>query len=586
MMVTSLTRVGVSMSGFAVECGWAIGEAVMIPHLLGLHLAPSVASLIFLVNPLFSVILGPKIGEWSDRTTKCNRRKPFLVAFSVFAFLGFACLIASSYVSFFSTQIALVYVAFGVSDLCHDLMLIPGRALLLDMTMDNDRDVAREKMSRILNSTTGSLQSEDDANESASGEEQANATYTQVQLWGRLIGLAVVSFPVEEIFHTSLEWTHFQTALSFSAVVMVASTAIVLCTSRDRPYDLLLSPSMVGATSPRRDSSTEHPFMLYEEDEYDDPQQLLPMDTMERGEDKTNCWAADEQHGSSSNRTPSLRCSQWIDLCVVLFVTFIMWFGNIAFCFWGTSWLGLDTKLTGTTFSLPLVIMATQTLVGILVLNGPLSHLNRWFGKGHVWLFASFGYTVCLGSCRVLGAHVPVLTLFVMCLGGVSIACNSSNVYSIVRDIVNDEDSVGWAIGMANNTMPVAQILVGGLTGLMVDCSSSTTFSPAPSSFNVSGSSIAVVHVIHPVVPVPTRMQQQERRVVCPEIGTVLFWWVGIVGAALIAVSYLVDVACLNGRVFRDTARKNERRRHTTLGTCNGTNTARQETVEERSMLL
>ena len=58
------------------------------------------------------------------------------------------------------------------------------------------------------------------------------------------------------------------------------------------------------------------------------------------------------------------------------------------------------------------------------------------------------------------------------------------------------------------------------------------------------------------------------------------------VGAALIAVSYLVDVACLNGRVFRDTARKNERRRHTTLGTCNGTNTARQETVEERSMLL
>ena len=37
----------VSLTGFAVEWGWAVGESVMIPHLLArpLALAPSVAGL-------------------------------------------------------------------------------------------------------------------------------------------------------------------------------------------------------------------------------------------------------------------------------------------------------------------------------------------------------------------------------------------------------------------------------------------------------------------------------------------------------------------------------------------------------------
>ena len=592
--------IAVSMSGFSVECGWAIGEAVMIPHLLGLRLTPSIAGLVFLVNPIFSVVLGPSVGNCSDRTTRCNRRRPFIIVFSVFACAGFACLVLSSYVADVPQRIALVYAAFGVSDLCHDLMLIPGRALLLDMTLDEVGAAA------------------DDA-----ADERADSTYTQVQLMGRLMGLAVVSFPVEEMFATTLRWTHFQTALAFSGVVMVVCVAVVLITSRDRPYDILLSPSMKGGdewarattgsssslvsvlmdVSPSLDQpfllggrreresgrgsgsrrgrgggremdvspSLDQPFLLGGRREgesgrgsgsrrgrgggreMDDAGEMDSVREMDKDREEMERRRTDIISGRR------LQCSQRVDLAVVLFVTFLFWFGQITFCFWGTSWLGLDTKLIGTRFSLPLVAMATQTLVGILVLNGPLKKMNEWFGRGHVWLLSCVGYMVILSLGGIfLGPTLPLTTLSILSIGGISIACNSSNVYSIVRDIVDDEDSVGWAISMANNMMPIAQILVGGLNGLMVVC-------PTYPSSNVSSTSFSSSSwMSSSPSPLPS--------VVCPEIGDVMFWWVGSVGAALIVASYLLDVVCLSGRVFRDKLRQQDRRR-------------KSSSLQERSLL-
>ena len=84
---------GVALSGFAVEFGWAVGESVMIPRLLGLGLSPAIAGLIFLVNPVFSVFLGPYLGAASDKCQRCHRRVPFIAAYSLFAVLGFAVLV-------------------------------------------------------------------------------------------------------------------------------------------------------------------------------------------------------------------------------------------------------------------------------------------------------------------------------------------------------------------------------------------------------------------------------------------------------------------------------------------------------------
>ena len=602
-MLPPRTRIGVSMSGFAVECGWAIGEAVMIPHLLGLKLTPSIAGLVFVVNPIFSVVAGPPIGTCSDRCTTCSRRIPFLLGFSVSAFLGFCCLVVSSYLRNITSQIVLVFISFGLADLSHDMMLIPGRALLIDMTMDNEtrrnsRNSAKNTNSNSNNSNNNNNNNNNNSRTSLNNnnynttntptsttfttiteEEQADATYTQVQLWGRLIGLAVVSFPVEEIFATTFQWSHFQTALAFSALVMIISMVIVLSSSRDRPYDILLSPSMRGHITTTSSMDLEHPFLLYDSgngnnnnnvnDNNGDRRDVV----VESNNRQTNPIIKDstitpaqlsQSFESSKSSKSSFQCTQWIDLCIVLFVSFIFWFEITTFCFWSTSWLGLDTKVTGTNFSLPLVILAVQTLVGILVLNGPLEHLNKCLGKGYVWLLSGFVYSIILGACRYLGSSYPLLTLFIVSLGGVGVAAISANVYGIVRDIVDDDDSIGWAISMCNNTMPVAQILVGGLSGLMVTCPTADSgLTPSPSGISNSNGNNNMSNRFN--VWNNDTVTDTKKRVVCKEIGTTMFFWIGFIGAGLIFISYSIDLFCLNGRVFRE---KNRKRNSTDGGDC------------------
>ena len=354
----------VSMSGFAVECGWAIGEAIMIPHLLGLRLSAALAGLIYLVNPIFSVVLATLVGNWSDRCTRCNRRHPFILAFAVLAVLGFGCLLFSPYLTNLPVQIMVVYLSFGIADLSHDLMLIPGRALLIDMLID---DQARKRQAATglpditdaahttpaATTTTFSFsttttttnnrstppappapaapppqQQQQQQALSVSSELQADSMYNEMQNWGRLFGLAVVSFPVEELLATSLKWTHFQTSLGFSIVVLVICTGIVFCSSRDRPYDPLLSPKLDATVAP---TNIETPFLL----------NAVP----------TTTTTTTTRHNSSvsephpSKTTSKLTTTQTIDLGVVLFITFVIWFGISTFCFWSTSWLGKNKKI-------------------------------------------------------------------------------------------------------------------------------------------------------------------------------------------------------------------------------------------------
>ena len=339
------------MSGFAVECGWAIGEAIMIPHLLGLRLSAALAGLIYLVNPIFSVVLATLVGNWSDRCTRCNRRHPFILAFAVLAVLGFGFLLFSPYLTNLPVQIMVVYLSFGIADLSHDLMLIPGRALLIDMLID---DQARKRhaatglpdvteaahttpaaatttfsLSTTTNRSTPSAtptppQHPQQQAMSVSSELQADSMYNEMQNWGRLFGLAVVSFPVEELLSTSLKWTHFQTSLGFSIVVLVTCTGIVFCSSRDRPYDPLLSPKLDATVAP---TNIETPFLL----------NAVAVPTTTTTTTRHNSSVPEPQ---PSKTTSKLTTTQTIDLGVVLFITFVIWFGISTFCFWSTSWLG------------------------------------------------------------------------------------------------------------------------------------------------------------------------------------------------------------------------------------------------------
>ena len=222
---------------------------------------------------------------------------------------------------------------------------------------------------------------------------------------------------------------------------------------------------------------------------------------------------------------------------------------------------GLDTNVPGTRFSLPLVAMALQTSVGILISRvGIVRGLNGCFGHAPVWLVSGVLYMVVLGCCCFLGPDKPIITLVVLMFGGIHYGIHGSNVYVIVRDIVDDEDKTGWAISMACTTLPVAQILVSVLLGLMVDCSINVPVPPsggnttlAPSSSMAMNGLLAVIGSNQTMTPLATRTHtvvHTNKRVVCPEVGSIMFKWVGFVGASLIVLLYGVDVCCLKGRTF------------------------------------
>ena len=162
------------MTGFAVEFGWAVGESISVPHLLSppLSLSPATAGLIYIINPLVSIVAGPVIGNRSDKCVTCARRTPFIIAFAAVAFAGFALLVYSPNIKDTRIQTVLYFMAFGAADFCHDMLLIPGRSLLLDMVQ-----------ARFGHG--GTVDPEQTSH--------AETLYTVVQALGRLCGLLAIA---------------------------------------------------------------------------------------------------------------------------------------------------------------------------------------------------------------------------------------------------------------------------------------------------------------------------------------------------------------------------------------------------------
>jgi len=169
--------IATACSGASVEYGWAIGEAVMIPHLLAspLSLSPAIASVIYLVNPIFGFFIGPALGKSSDRT---GQRRNWITILALLAILSHVILIISPSVQISRVaEVTICFLAFGLMDLCHDLILIPGRALLVDRFYLRGCDV--------IGTEDGGV---------------ADTMYTTMQIIGRLGGLFVGTFPIENLF--------------------------------------------------------------------------------------------------------------------------------------------------------------------------------------------------------------------------------------------------------------------------------------------------------------------------------------------------------------------------------------------------
>jgi len=458
--------IAVACSGASVEYGWAIGLAVMIPHMLAspLSLSPAVAGAVWLVNPIFGFFIGPALGKISDRT---GRRKKWITILGLLAILSHIILIISPSVRLpRAAEITICFLVFGLMDLSHDLLLIPGRALLVDQFTLRGCDVMGKKDGGV-----------------------ADTMYTTMQIFGRLGGLFAGTFPIENVL--PFEASHFQATLATSVVVLLVTNSLAVTYGKERDeYTVNEDVSLQNHSEP------EPPLA-----------------------------AGDGEQRARSISILNQPRSDAFALVMVLMIQFIGWIGSMTYFFWCTTWLGLQTSLAGTSLSFPMAMMFIQTLVA-LIFSFFLPKLNRIFPTAWVWLLIELLNLGSICSARWLGLNNPIATFVILAIsGGPYYIVHFTNAQLLCRIMISDEDKIGWVAGLLNNTMTAAQVLVGGLSGLIVVCNK----------------------------------QANDSTQACPEIGEVLYFWVGLIGFIIDLFILALDVIYFEGRIFSFKSEKKRR---------------------------
>jgi sugar phosphate permease len=120
-----------SLISFAVGFVWGIGDATIIPFLLNHGVSNSIASLVFLTNPIVGVFLHPMIGKASDScTSSLGKRRPFIFLFATVLVSGCVLQVFADSLNGVAV-IVLIFAGFFLVDSCADQFLGPGRSLLV-----------------------------------------------------------------------------------------------------------------------------------------------------------------------------------------------------------------------------------------------------------------------------------------------------------------------------------------------------------------------------------------------------------------------------------------------------------------------
>ena len=193
----------------AVQVGWTVGESLLIPYLLSLGISPSIANLAWLINPLFGLFLQPMCGHASDNcSSSLGRRRPFLFAFHVGSVCGLLTVVfAAQLVPLFGFSaydseghpstafILLIFLGFATADMCHDLLLMPARALLNDQLPDEQTD-------------------------------QGNSSFALISSLGSIIGLSMVIAPLDDVWPLKLLKIPIRATFVAASVLVMTSNLI------------------------------------------------------------------------------------------------------------------------------------------------------------------------------------------------------------------------------------------------------------------------------------------------------------------------------------------------------------------------
>ena len=137
--------------------------------------------------------------------------------------------------------------------------------------------------------------------------------------------------------------------------------------------------------------------------------------------------------------------------------------------------LGPNTPIPGTSLRLAFIGQAIQVAVA-LGCTTALPTVHRRFGAARTYLAGELVMAVCLSVSPLLGAKRPHATLAVLSVGGVGWAVHNTSAFVLCRLVVRAPRAMAFFVSIICTTCAFAQVLVGGLSGLLVQaCGGSIT---------------------------------------------------------------------------------------------------------------
>jgi len=460
-----LPLLAICLIGSSTEYCWAAGEAVFVPYLSRHSVQDRIVSLVYVGNPILGVWVQPLLGKWSDAL---NRRVVFVVGLALLGSLGVVAMLCAESIchvlgwdntmyddhdeednnnsqgddrSFHMSTIAMIFIAFSLSDICYDCLLIPGRALLDDLTVPY-------KMS-----------------------EEANALFTGFQLGGRLVALLVVSSEMTFSGFWGLysgEDGHFYAVLSSNVLYLMGTVVLVLLWVTD-----IGSTPVLFEEHDVDDRISEEMDDDCETDEFiDNYKQALVTNGNDHAEyhddtvrlshymsNKTNyqplsfsCNEEQQEHSLvtlNSSVSSMIFCNYKPDAAVLLCVVqAVGWTAITAQSFFWTSWRG---EQIGS------IDLALQGFVGI-VISALLPIANKHIGAATVWLGSELFFHILMISIAFtnVDGYAPRI---ISATCGINYAVHATNGLIVAADVVADPSKRARTIAMVNNALPMGQLI-------------------------------------------------------------------------------------------------------------------------------
>ncbi|KAL7483523.1 hypothetical protein ACHAW6_009159 [Cyclotella cf. meneghiniana] len=413
--------------GSAVEYCWAAGEAVLIPYLMRHGVRQWVVSMIYLSNPTVGLWVQPHLGSWSDRL---NKRVPFVLGLGLLACLGVLVLLGATQLSqvfgfpggdeysFDAATVTIVFLGFGIADICYDCLLIPGRALLDDLAVPAGR------------------------------ADEANALFTGFQLSGRLLALLVVSSSITASGFGGLyqgEDAHFNAVLSSKVAYLIGTMAVV---------SLMVNDRGAGLDKEHQNQESQDLTECYQHRSTEDNR----LDSHVLDEADYHSFSIlssmhEEPHHDSpcySNRPRSFYAFIYsLDATVLLCaVQAVGWTAITSQSFFWTSWRG---EQVGS------IDLALQGLVGIIT-SGILPMANKQFGASTVWCGSELFFHLLMISVALVSVD-SIAPRIISALCGINYAIHATNGLIVAADVVADPSMRARTIAMVNNALPMGQLV-------------------------------------------------------------------------------------------------------------------------------